>query len=995
MRALFSLLLVCLFTLPLTAQDSVDVTFRYKPAGNHTFVHLAGEFNNWANNSSGVINPGPRWTMDKLPDGSWEKTVRLEVDGGSGPDGSYQYKFNIDGKSDGWLADPLNPRIFGEYSNSIIHVRRPTVFHVRVENGPVVTTDSVRLLADIFPAVGHPIDAMGIRIEVDGQAVAGFGTGYDPATGRYARTLTGIEDGSHVLTLTAGDGIGLSSDSVRFTLLTAELQWLTRDHPGTYRESQQLEGYISAAGVNDVVVTRSGGDTLETTVVGDRFFADADLIEGDNVFIARGMKDLQPVESISLTIRRLVDNTPKIGMEMRFSGGQIHLDVSGSSGGPLTLRWVSEDSLNPAPLNIDRTGGSISFNLPSPPGEYYIRLEATDGDMNSAYVRHYINVPDINTPPVIPTLSGVDDNPAWVRDAVVYEIFVPAFSSDGDLQGVIDGLPRLRALGVNTLWLMPIMDNPGSINSFNAGYSIIDFYDVDESIGTLADYDELVDSVHANGMRIILDITPNHVHENHPWVEDIRRWGDYSIFRPFIETRLIGSPRDIGHSIVTEEGYPLYARYSNWTLPNLNLSDSETQRAMMDVYRYWLVDRRSDGFRLDVYWGPQNRYGEKVWWRPFREEIKGYKPEAFILGETDGTGEGSEINYADGGGALDAGYDWNWYGQIKGTLGNGAVGSLDDRTRNYSPNENYNHYTGPNAHYFRFMENHDETRIAELFSSNTDRTKPGAVVMLTAPGIPMLYAGQEVGWKGRRNRIDFAVAPRPDFFDYYRELIALRSDYASLRSPRIVRVDNGTPGVYSFLRPERDENIVTAASFLDRPASVTLSIEESMLDLGEALEEGRMYYMNDMLADSTFAVTAEDLAAFTFDVMPFQSRVFVFSDSAFYPMVTSVHAPPAADDGAYRLYQNYPNPVPAGAGTMLRYRLGGAPGSVQSVSAVVYDALGREVLRTPVLQRASGTHSQPLETASLPAGRYLLRMIATGARGSVQWTGSMGFTVLR
>ena len=62
------------------------------------------------------------------------------------------------------------------------------------------------------------------------------------------------------------------------------------------------------------------------------------------------------------------------------------------------------------------------------------------------------------------------------------------------------------------------------------------------------------------------------------------------------------------------------------------------QRAMMDVYRYWLVDRRSDGFRLDVYWGPQNRYGEKTWWRPFREEIKGYKPEAFILGETDGTG---------------------------------------------------------------------------------------------------------------------------------------------------------------------------------------------------------------------------------------------------------------------------------------------------------------------------------------------------------------------
>ena len=81
MRALFSLLLVCLFTLPLTAQDSVDVTFRYIPAGNPTFVHLAGEFNNWANNSNGEINPGSRWTMDKLPDGSWEGAACWRADG--------------------------------------------------------------------------------------------------------------------------------------------------------------------------------------------------------------------------------------------------------------------------------------------------------------------------------------------------------------------------------------------------------------------------------------------------------------------------------------------------------------------------------------------------------------------------------------------------------------------------------------------------------------------------------------------------------------------------------------------------------------------------------------------------------------------------------------------------------------------------------------------------------------------------------------------------
>ncbi|MDT8323169.1 MAG: alpha-amylase family glycosyl hydrolase [Bacteroidota bacterium] len=994
MRTAFLLLLLTLSSAPLAAQDSVDVTFRYATAENPTFVHLAGEFNNWADNNGGVINPGPRWTMDKQPDGSWEKTVRLEVGGGSGPDGAYQYKFNHDGKSDGWLADPLNPRIYGEFGNSIIHVRRPTVFHLRIENGPVLTSDSVRLRADIFPAVGHPIDAGGMVILLDGKAIAGFGAGYDPVTGRYARTLTGMADGNHVLTLTVGDGIGESSDSVRFTLLTAELQWLTRDHPGTHRAQAQLEGYIASAGVTDVMVLREGGDTVETTVVGERFFADADLVEGDNVFVARGVKDLQPVESIPRTIRRLVDHAPKPVIQFGFAGGNISLNAAASTdpdGDALSYRWRSEDDRNPAALNIDRDGGLITFAAPATPGEYYFTLEATDPAQNTGIARNFVRVPADGGNP---TFGAINGNPSWVRDAVVYEIFVPAFSSDGDLRGVIEGLPRLRELGVNTLWLMPIMDNPGSINSFNAGYSIIDFYDVDESIGTLADYDELVDSVHAHGMRIILDITPNHVHEAHPWVEDIRRWGNYSIYRPFIETRLLGDDRGLGQSIVTEEGYPLYTRYSNWTLPNLNLSEPETRRAMMDVYRHWLVDRRADGFRLDVYWGPQNRYGNAMWWRGFRQDIKRYKPEVLLLGETDGTGFGSEINYADGGGALDAAYDWSWYGQIKSSLAAGDVDALHDRTKNFSPNENYNHYTGPNAHYFRFMENHDETRIAELFSSSTDRTKPGAAVMLTAPGIPMLYAGQEVGWKGRRNRIDFVVAPRPDFFDFYRELITLRSEYPALRSPRMTRVENGSPGVYSFLRPAMDENIITAASFRDRALTVTMTVDESALDLGAALESGRTYYMNDMLADSTFSVTRDELASFTVDLLPYQSRVLLLSDSAFFPLVTGVKEPPATA-GAYRLFQNYPNPVPAGSASTLRYRLGDAPGSMHEVVAVVYDALGRELLRTPVLERAAGTHSQPLDTATLPAGQYLLRIVVRNLRRGTTWTDSTGLSVLR
>ena len=90
MRSLFLSLLFFVPAPLLIAQDSVDVTFRYFPTGNPTVVHLPGEFNNWANNSGGSINPGTRWTMVRQPDGSWEKTVRLKVGGGSAPGGAYE-----------------------------------------------------------------------------------------------------------------------------------------------------------------------------------------------------------------------------------------------------------------------------------------------------------------------------------------------------------------------------------------------------------------------------------------------------------------------------------------------------------------------------------------------------------------------------------------------------------------------------------------------------------------------------------------------------------------------------------------------------------------------------------------------------------------------------------------------------------------------------------------------------------------------------------------
>jgi hypothetical protein len=104
--------------------------------------------------------------------------------------------------------------------------------------------------------------------------------------------------------------------------------------------------------------------------------------------------------------------------------------------------------------------------------------------------------------------------------------------------------------------------------------------------------------------------------------------------------------------------------------------------------------------------------------------MKRVRPDIFILGETDGTGLGSENNYADFGGASDAAYDWIFFGTAKSALNGGDLNNLDQAVRNSSPNLRYNHFTGVNSHYFRFLENHDERRIAA--DLDLGRTRAGA-----------------------------------------------------------------------------------------------------------------------------------------------------------------------------------------------------------------------------------------------------------------------------
>ncbi|MFA6235576.1 MAG: hypothetical protein WC824_15515 [Bacteroidota bacterium] len=192
-----------------------------------------------------------------------------------------------------------------------------------------------------------------------------------------------------------------------------------------------------------------------------------------------------------------------------------------------------------------------------------------------------------------------------------------------------------------------------------------------------------------------------------------------------------------------------------------------------------------------------------------------------------------------------------------------------------------------------------------------------------------------------------------------------------------------------------DENIVVAANFREIPVSVTMTIPQDKFDLSGALQPGTVYYLNDLSVDSTFSVTPEGLAAFSVELAPFQSRIFLFSDSAMFAIVTSVDQASDGETRHFSIDQCYPNPVSAGGSTSVRYSLGGTPGSIHEVRLDMFDGLGRMVLRASMIERTTGTHTEPLDLSGLPPGQYRLRIYTRDSRTQNQWSDTHGITILR
>ncbi|MEM7143207.1 MAG: alpha-amylase family glycosyl hydrolase [Actinomycetota bacterium] len=204
--------------------------------------------------------------------------------------------------------------------------------------------------------------------------------------------------------------------------------------------------------------------------------------------------------------------------------------------------------------------------------------------------------------------SGVSADAPWWHGAVGYEVYIRSFADSdgdgvGDLPGIVDHLDHLAWLGVDIVWITPCMPSPG----FDHGYDVADYCDIDPLFGDLADFDRLVERTHELGMRLLVDLVPNHSSSHHPWFLDSRSATDAERRDWYVwaDGRDGGPP----NNWVSHFGGPAWTYDENtdqWYChlflpeqPDLNWANPAVRDAFDDVLRFW-CERGADGFRIDV-----------------------------------------------------------------------------------------------------------------------------------------------------------------------------------------------------------------------------------------------------------------------------------------------------------------------------------------------------------------------------------------------------------
>lgn len=380
--------------------------------------------------------------------------------------------------------------------------------------------------------------------------------------------------------------------------------------------------------------------------------------------------------------------------------------------------------------------------------------------------------------------------PDWSRDATIYQINVRQFTPEGTLAKAQAELPRLKALGVRILWLMPIhpIGEKNRKGTLGSPYSVTDYQGVNPEFGTLDDMKAFVKAAHELGMYVILDWVANHTAWDHPWVSEHPEWYERDYKGDFHPTS-----------------------FFDWSdIIDLDYNQPGLRRAMTEAMAFWVREVGIDGYRCDT-----ASMVPLDFWNNVRAELDAIKP-VFMLGEA----ETRDLHQQ----AFDASYAWNLYNGLRGATAGSGAGPLVDF---FSQDDN----TWPaEAMRMTFTSNHDHNSWhATEFTAFGDALPAAMALGFATRGIPLIYNGQEAGNTKmlkffERDPIEWREHPNGA---YLARLVKLKQDNPALHNGawggRMLHVPNSEPAkVFSFVRQVEGNKVLAVFNFSAQPVKVAL-----------------------------------------------------------------------------------------------------------------------------------------------------------------------------
>ena len=458
-----------------------------------------------------------------------------------------------------------------------------------------------------------------------------------------------------------------------------------------------------------------------------------------------------------------------------------------------------------------------------------------------------------------PAASGIG---AAAPSGVYYEIFVRSFYDSngdgiGDLAGVTAKLPYLKSLGVSGIWLTPIFSSP----SYH-GYDITDYRAINPQYGTMADFERLVKAAHTDGIKVILDMVINHTSDRNPWFIAAQNPAS-----PYHDWYIWAGP----HTNLDEKspwGGPVWRTLGRQhymgifcgCMPDLNYDNPAVRNEMISIGRYWLR-KGADGFRLDAAKHIFDKLErddhsmaimdkDAAWWDEYRQGLDSSDAHAYLVGEVTG---GHYRLHAPFVKPLNAVFDFPMAVRLVKSARSGRDDGIGAALVHMQTV-----YRAAAGHYVMdapFLSNHDQQRVMTDLGGNLDKMKLAAAMLLTLPGNPFVYYGEEIGMRGSKpdpqdrepmrwnisrsapGETTWETSPVPmsqdvsvqaenddphSLLNRYRELIHWRMDIAPLRDGVAGEYATGNPALAAWRLRDGSGRVLVVHNLSARAQSLRL-----------------------------------------------------------------------------------------------------------------------------------------------------------------------------